>query len=98
MTARLAPCDRFGVPLGRKSSAVEVEGRACFLNVHLPPPRIVVIGAVQYQPGFGADGRALPGSTSASSIRAPAFATPERFDGVDLVADWPVDVLKEQAS
>jgi len=25
-----------------------------------------------------------------------AFATPERFEDVDLVADWPVDALKER--
>ena len=29
-----------------KSGSVEVEGRTLFLNVHVPPPRLVMIGAV----------------------------------------------------
>lgn len=78
-----------------KSGTIEVEGRKLFLNVLVPPPRIAVIGAVHISqalaamaPVAGFDLRIIDPRT--------AFATPERFEGVDLAADWPEDVLKER--
>lgn len=78
-----------------KSGTVELDGRKVFLNVHVPPPRIAVIGAVHISqalaaiaPVAGFDLRIIDPRT--------AFATPERFEGVDLTADWPEDVLKER--
>lgn len=75
------------------SGSVEIDGQSLFLNVHLPPPRIVVIGAVHITqalqamaPVAGFDMRVIDPRT--------AFATPERFAGADLVADWPEDALK----
>ncbi|SMC81705.1 XdhC family protein [Rhizobium sp. RU36D] len=87
-----------GAELGRRfgsgtSGSVEIEGQTLFLNVHLPPPSIVVIGAVHITqalqvmaPVAGFDMRVIDPRT--------AFATPERFAGADLVADWPEDALK----
>lgn len=78
-----------------RSAAIEAGGRKLFLNVLVPPPRIVVIGAVHISqalaamaPVAGFDLRIIDPRT--------AFATPERFEGVDLTADWPEDVLKER--
>jgi len=78
-----------------RSQLVEVDGRRLFLNVQVPPPRIAVIGAVHISqalaaiaPIAGYDLRIIDPRT--------AFATPERFAGVDLTADWPEDVLKER--
>jgi xanthine dehydrogenase accessory factor len=78
-----------------KSGLVELEGRKLFFNVQVPPPRIAVIGAVHISqalaaiaPVAGYDLRIIDPRT--------AFATPERFAGVDLSADWPEDVLKER--
>ncbi|MBB6485269.1 XdhC family protein [Rhizobium lusitanum] len=78
-----------------KSSAVEIEGQSLFLNVHLPPPRIVVIGAVHISQVL-ARMAALAGFDITIIDPRTAFATPERFEGIDLVADWPVDALKER--
>ncbi|MBB3453038.1 xanthine dehydrogenase accessory factor [Rhizobium sp. BK313] len=78
-----------------KSSAVEIEGQGLFLNVHLPPPQIVVIGAVHISQVL-AQMAGLAGFDIRIIDPRTAFATPERFDGVDLIADWPVDVLKER--
>lgn len=76
-----------------KSGLVEAGGRKLFLNVQVPPPRIAVIGAVHISqalaamaPIAGFDLRIIDPRT--------AFATPERFEGVDLSADWPEDVLQ----
>jgi xanthine dehydrogenase accessory factor len=78
-----------------KSGLVELDGRKLFFNVQVPPPRIAVIGAVHISqalaaiaPIAGYDLRIIDPRT--------AFATPERFAGVDLTADWPEDVLRER--
>lgn len=78
-----------------KSGTVEIEGASVFLNVHLPPPRIVAIGAVHITQALA---RLAPIVGYDLTIIDPrtAFATPERFDGVDLVADWPEDVLPQR--
>ncbi|CDZ66356.1 Predicted sulfurylase large subunit, molybdopterin cytosine dinucleotide biosynthesis [Neorhizobium galegae bv. orientalis] len=77
-----------------KAGTVEVEGRSLFLNVHLPPPRIVVIGAVHISQALA---RLAPVAGYDLTIIDPrtAFATEERFEGVELIADWPEDVLKD---
>ncbi len=78
-----------------RSAAVEIGAQRLFLNVHLPPPRIVVIGAVHISQVL-ARMAALAGFDVTIIDPRTAFATPERFDGIDLVADWPVDALKER--
>ncbi|WP_137131230.1 XdhC family protein [Rhizobium sp. FY34] len=76
-----------------KSALADFEGEAVFLNVHLPPPRIVAIGAVHISQALA---RLAPIIGYDLTIIDPrtAFATPERFEGTDLVADWPEDVLR----
>jgi xanthine dehydrogenase accessory factor len=76
-----------------KSAIVEAGGDALFLNVYLPPPRIVVIGAVHISQAL-AGLSAIAGFDLLVIDPRTAFATPERFESVDLVADWPEDVLK----
>lgn len=78
--------------LSGKSEAVELAGRKLFLNVYLPPPRIVVIGAVHISQALA---RLAPVAGYDLTIIDPrtAFATPERFAEVDLLAEWPEDVL-----
>lgn len=78
-----------------KAGTVDVEGRSLFLNVHLPPPRIVVIGAVHISQALA---RLAPVAGYDLTIIDPrtAFATEERFEGVELIADWPEDVLKDR--
>lgn len=78
-----------------KAGTAEIEGQSLFLNVHLPPPRIVVIGAVHISQALA---RLAPVAGYDLTIIDPrtAFATEERFEGVDLIADWPEDVLKDR--
>ncbi|MDQ0558426.1 xanthine dehydrogenase accessory factor [Rhizobium mesoamericanum] len=78
-----------------RSTAIDVEGHRYFLNVHLPPAHIVIIGAVhisqvltQMASLAGFDVRIIDPRT--------AFATSERFLGIDLTADWPVDAFKNR--
>jgi xanthine dehydrogenase accessory factor len=76
-----------------KAAGVEVGGHALFLNVYLPPPRIVVIGAVHISQALA---RLAPVAGYDLTIIDPrtAFATEERFEGVRIEADWPEDALK----
>lgn len=78
-----------------RSSAVEIDGQSLFLNVHLPPPRIVVIGAVHISQVLARMAALTDFDVTIIDPRT-AFATPERFEGIDLIADWPVDALKER--
>lgn len=76
-----------------KSVAVEQNGTEYFLNVHLPPPRLIVIGAVHISQALAPMAN-ISGYHMEVIDPRTAFATPERFETVDLHADWPEDVLK----
>ncbi len=75
-----------------RSILVEVEDRKFFLNVHLPPARIVAIGAVHISQAL-AQMAGVAGFDITIIDPRTAFATEARFAGIDLVADWPEDVL-----
>jgi xanthine dehydrogenase accessory factor len=76
-----------------KSQSVDIDGQPFFLNVHVPPPRLVVIGAVHISQAL-APIAGVAGYDIEIIDPRTAFATPERFAGVDLKAEWPEDVLK----
>nr|WP_314093925.1 XdhC family protein [uncultured Shinella sp.] len=76
-----------------KSGLVEAEERQFFLNVHLPPARIVIIGAVHISQALARMAEIAGFDVTIIDPRT-AFATEERFAGIHLVADWPEDVLK----
>jgi len=75
-----------------KSGPVEIEGRTLFLNVHLPAPRLVVIGAVHISQALAPMARIAGFALEIIDPRT-AFATPERFTGSTLHAEWPEEVL-----
>jgi xanthine dehydrogenase accessory factor len=79
--------------LSGKSSAIEVDGASWFLNVHVPPPRIVVIGAVHISQAL-APMAALADFDLEIIDPRTAFATPERFRSAKLYAEWPEVVLQ----
>ena len=78
-----------------KSVKIEVEDQRLFLNAYVPPARIVIIGAVHISQAL-ASIAAVAGFDLTIVDPRTAFATPERFADVDLVADWPDDVLKNR--
>jgi xanthine dehydrogenase accessory factor len=76
-----------------RSGVVEVEGAGeHFLAVEVPPPRLVAIGAVHITQAL-APIAAVAGFDLTVIDPRTAFATPERFAGVRLLADWPETVL-----
>lgn len=70
-----------------------LEDGKTFLMVHVPPPRLVVIGAVHISQAL-APMAMTAGFDVAIIDPRTAFATPERFADVALHADWPQDVLR----
>ncbi len=92
-TAADIPRDEMGKAfLTGKSGMLEFGGKSYFLNVHVPPARIVVIGAVHISQALAAMAETAGFDIEIIDPRT-AFATPERFSGVALTADWPEDVL-----
>lgn len=76
-----------------KSGLVEIGDDQFFLNAHLPPPRLVVIGAVHISQAL-APIASISGYDLEVIDPRTAFATPERFEGAQVFADWPEEVLK----
>jgi xanthine dehydrogenase accessory factor len=71
-----------------KSGLVEAEGRTLFLTVQVPPVRLVVVGAVHISQAMAPMAAGLDLAVTVIDPRT-AFATPERFPGIELVAEWP---------
>lgn len=78
---------------GKSGTLETADGRRLFLNVQVPPPRIVVIGAVHISQAL-AEMAQVAGFDIRIIDPRTAFATEERFGGIDLIADWPEDVLR----
>jgi xanthine dehydrogenase accessory factor len=76
-----------------KSGNVEVDGKTYFLTVQAPPPRIVVTGAVHISQALAPMAKLLDLDITVIDPRT-AFATPERFPEVTLLAQWPEEALR----
>jgi len=81
---------------GRSGMAMVDGGGMIFLNVHVPPPRIVVAGAVHISQALVPMAKVTGFDIMIVDPRT-AFATPERFPDVDLLAEWPEDVIDRLA-
>lgn len=77
-----------------KSGSIEHGGKAWFLAVHVPPVKLVVTGAVHISQALQPMARELGLDMTVIDPRT-AFATPERFPSVRLIADWPDEALKQ---
>lgn len=75
-----------------KSGTVEVDGKSYFLTVQVPPVRLFVIGAVHASQALAPIARVAGFDMTVIDPRT-AFATPERFADVNLIAEWPQEVL-----
>lgn len=69
-----------------------VEGTRAFLTVQVPPAQMVIIGAVHISQALVPMARMLGYDPVIVDPRT-AFATPERFPGVTLLAQWPDEAL-----
>lgn len=71
-----------------KSGMEETPGGKFFFTVHVPPPRLVVIGAVHISQALAPMAALLDYDVTIIDPRT-AFASKERFPDVKLIAEWP---------
>lgn len=90
-----------GTPLGEaaatalrkgRSGMADVEGTRLFFTVHVPPVKVVITGAVHISQALAPMVRQVGFDLAIIDPRT-AFATPERFPDVRLLAEWPEDAL-----
>jgi xanthine dehydrogenase accessory factor len=76
-----------------KSGLVEEGGRELFVTVQVPPARAIVIGAVHISQALAPLARIAGLDVTIVDPRT-AFASPERFPDVPLLAEWPDEALE----
>lgn len=79
----------------RFTLALDGEPVEIFVEVHTPPPKLIIVGAVHIAIPLVTFGKALGFHTVVLDARS-AFATPERFSHADqLIIQWPADALPQ---
>ncbi len=76
-----------------RSGLVESQGRELFLTVQVPPVKVVVVGAVHISQALAPMAHGLDLDVAVLDPRT-AFATPERFPDVPVLAEWPDEALE----
>jgi xanthine dehydrogenase accessory factor len=70
-----------------KSETIEVAGQKLFLNVYVPPARLIVVGAVHIAQSLAPMATMLDFDVTVVDPRG-AWATSQRFPGVKVIKDW----------
>jgi xanthine dehydrogenase accessory factor len=76
---------------GKSGMEETAEGRV-FLTVHVPAPQLVITGAVHISQALAPIGKLLGYDVTIVDPRT-AFASPERFPDVKVIAEWPDKAL-----
>jgi xanthine dehydrogenase accessory factor len=77
--------------MGKSGMAETPQGRM-FLTVHVPPPRLVITGAVHISQALAPMAKLVGYDVTIVDPRT-AFASHERFPDVKVIADWPDQAL-----
>jgi xanthine dehydrogenase accessory factor len=75
-----------------KSGMEETAERRVFLTVYVPPQRLVITGAVHISQALAPVAQLLGYDVTIVDPRT-AFASPERFPDVKVIAQWPDEAL-----
>lgn len=84
--AALVAAARQAMILGR-SETVELGGQKIFLNVYVPPARLIIVGAVHIAQALAPMATMLDFDVTVVDPRG-AWATGSRFPGVKVVQEW----------
>lgn len=79
-----------------RSGVMETEGGEVFINVFNPPLRLMMVGAVHIAQALIPMAELAGYDITVIDPRG-AFATPERFPGVTVHAEWPDEVIPHLA-
>ena len=77
---------RRAMEIGR-SETVDIGGQKIFLNVYVPPARLIIVGAVHIAQSLAPMAAMLDFDVTVVDPRG-AWATTNRFPGVKVVQDW----------
>lgn len=77
---------------GKSGLVTPEDGPTRFFTVQMPPVRLVVVGAVHISQALAPMARGLDLDVTIVDPRT-AFATPERFPDVPVLAEWPDEAL-----
>ena len=75
------------IRMGKSGTEETAQGKL-FFTVHVPPPKLIVIGAVHISQALAPMAKGLDLDVTIVDPRT-AFATPERFPDVKVIAEWP---------
>jgi xanthine dehydrogenase accessory factor len=82
---------------GARNVLLELDGRKVFAEVYMPPPRLLVYGAVDTAEALCSAAKQLRWTTYVADARR-AFATPERFPSADeVIVAWPEEAIARVA-
>ena len=84
--AALVSAARRAMAIGR-SETIDLGGQKIFLNVYVPPPRLIIVGAVHIAQTLAPMATMLDFDVTVVDPRG-AWATSERFPGVKVIQDW----------
>ncbi len=70
-----------------KSETIDLDGAKIFLNVYVPPPRLIIVGAVHIAQSLAPMAAMLEFDVTVVDPRG-AWATTQRFPGVKVIQDW----------
>jgi len=77
-----------------KSETVDIGGAKIFLNVYVPPPRMIIVGAVHIAQSLAPMAAMLEFDVTVVDPRG-AWATTQRFPGVNVIKDWADEAFQE---
>ena len=84
---------RRAMEIGR-SETVEIGGQKVFLNVYVPPPRLIIVGAVHIAQTLAPMATMLEFDVTVVDPRG-AWATSARFPGVKVIKEWADEAVQE---
>jgi xanthine dehydrogenase accessory factor len=91
--AAVVAAARRAMDIGR-SETVDIAGQRIFLNVYVPPARLIVVGAVHIAQSLAPMATMLGFDVTVVDPRG-AWATTNRFPGVKVVQEWADDAFEE---
>jgi xanthine dehydrogenase accessory factor len=76
------------------SETIEIGGQKVFLNVYVPPPRLIIVGAVHIAQTLAPMATMLEFDVTVVDPRG-AWATSARFPGVKVIKEWADEAFQE---
>jgi xanthine dehydrogenase accessory factor len=92
-SAEIAAAARRAMEVGR-SETLDIGGQKIFLNVYVPPPRLVIVGAVHIAQTLAPMATMLEFDVTVVDPRG-AWATSARFPDVKVIKEWADEAFQE---